>query len=333
MKFLRANLILTAASLAICCVFYPAALWAVGQGLFPSNANGSLVTAPDGRMVGSSQVAQGFTADHYFWSRPSAAGYDAAATGGSNWGANNPKLRDRAARQLGPLVRYKAGSRSAAGGRTPQADMAAWFGREPDRASAWAGEYTVAAAAWAKDGADGDTPGPNGAYVLAWAKDHPEVLTDWQKGHPSADPKPEDVVAPFFASFAKAHPGQWPSGVEGNGQKRVEPATASPEVAGWVFDLWLQDPANRDKVADLQPVPADMVTASGAGLDPHITLRNALSVYQLGRVAATRGVPADRLAAVVDELSFTPLSGLTGEPLVNVLELNLELDRRFPRQP
>ena len=80
-----------------------------------------------------------------------------------------------------------------------------------------------------------------------------------------------------------------------------------------------------------------MVTASGAGLDPHITLRNALSVYQLDRVAAKRTPPAAmprRCAKDIEELvrkqSFTPLLGLVGEPLVNVLELNVELDIAFP---
>ena len=105
------------------------------------------------------------------------------------------------------------------------------------------------------------------------------------------------------------------------------------------FDLWVSDPANREK-ADLEPVPVDMVTASGSGLDPHITVRNALSVYQLDRVARKRAAsPADfdkvkqAVAELVRAKSFTPLSGLVGEPLVNVLELNIELDKQFPLPP
>src|SRR5438445_13058471 len=54
------------------------------------------------------------------------------------------------------------------------------------------------------------------------------------------------------------------------------------------FDLWISDPANQQQAADLEPVAADMVMASGSGLDPHITLRNALSVYQLDRIAKKR---------------------------------------------
>ena len=76
--------------------------------------------------------------------------------------------------------------------------------------------------------------------------------------------------------------------------------------------------------------PGDAVTSSGSGLDPDITLRNAKSVYQLDRVAAKRGVGREQIARLLDERAFYPLGGLAGEPLVNVLEINLELDRRFP---
>lgn len=349
MKHLRANLLLGILSVVVCCVAYPLALWAFGQAVFPTRANGSLVTVkgPDGaeRTVGSSQIAQPFTSDEYFWSRPSAAGYNAAAASGSNWGANNPKLRDRVAQQLGPIVRYKTGTPSAA--RTPQQDIEAWFAAKPDRAADWAGEYSVAASNWAKTDLAKDKYGLPGEFVRAWAKDHPEVTDEWKKANPTKtdEPKPEDLVAGFFASFAKVHPGKWPAVVEakqpdGTTAKRIEPAAPDAAVHANFFDMWLQDPANKSRVGDLEPVPADMVTASGAGLDPHITLRNALSVYQLDRVAAKRTAPGGDPATTrkgIEELaerqSFTPLLGLVGEPLVNVLELNLELDARFPVSP
>ena len=101
--------------------------------------------------------------------------------------------------------------------------------------------------------------------------------------------------------------------------------------------MWLHDPANHEKVADLEPVAADMVMASGSGMDPHITLRNAQCVYQLDRVAAKRTVPGgdvektkSGIAELLRQHSFKPLSGIVGEPLVNVLEVNVELDRQFP---
>ena len=72
-------------------------------------------------------------------------------------------------------------------------------------------------------------------------------------------------------------------------------------------------------------VPVDMVTASGSGLDPDISIANALA--QVARGAAARGMSADAVRHVVDA-HITPRSfGLLGEPSVNVLELNLALDR------
>ena len=112
--------------------------------------------------------------------------------------------------------------------------------------------------------------------------------------------------------------------------KPSEPVKTGAALHAMIFDSWLSDPINREKSADLEPVPADMVTASGSGLDPHITLRNALSIYQLDRVAKVRAVSPADVANLVRTQSFVPLGGLVGEPLVNVLELNRELDRQFP---
>jgi K+-transporting ATPase ATPase C chain len=355
MTHVRANLLLLGLTLLICGAAYPLGLWALGQGAFPSAADGSLmgVKNPDGteRVIGSRHIAQPFTGDEYFWPRPSAAGYNAAAAGGSNYGANNPKLRDRVAQQLGPMVRYKKGSASVGPDpnkpRTPQRDIEAWFAAKPDRAADWAGEYSVAAANWARTDLVKDKYGLPGEFIIAWQKGHPDVMADWTKANPTKtdEPKPEDLVAFFFASFAKVHPGKWPGvvGVERPDKTKVKeigPVPSDDQIAANFFDMWLQDPANRSNAADLEPVPADMVTASGSGLDPHITLRNALGVYQLDRVAARRTAPGgdgakarDDIAELVREFAFTPLSGLAGERLVNVLELNAELDRRFPLPP
>src|SRR5690348_13145214 len=106
MSHLRANLWLVALTLLLCSVLYPLALLGVGQALFPTQANGSLIAGRDGQPIGSRLIAQNFTGDQYFQPRPSAANYNAAASGASNWGANNPKLRFRVAWQLGPIVRY-----------------------------------------------------------------------------------------------------------------------------------------------------------------------------------------------------------------------------------
>jgi K+-transporting ATPase ATPase C chain len=90
---LRASIAATLLLAVLCCGIYPAVIWAVGQGLFSYQANGSLVRV-DGKVAGSSLLAQGFTGPKYFHPRPSAAGqgYDAAASSGTNLGPTSKKL-------------------------------------------------------------------------------------------------------------------------------------------------------------------------------------------------------------------------------------------------
>src|SRR6516165_4575497 len=78
------------------------------------------------------------------------------------------------------------------------------------------------------------------------------------------------------------------------------------------------------------PIPADAVTASGSGLDPDISLASAET--QTLRVAKVRGVTLDEVAELVRQYTEGRTLGFLGEPRVNVLALNLELDRRFPRK-
>ena len=94
---LRPSLVLTVLFALLLGLAYPLALTAIGQLAFPSQANGSLLRAPDGTILGSRLLAQGFTADKYFHSRPSAAGkgYDALASSGSNLGPASQALADR----------------------------------------------------------------------------------------------------------------------------------------------------------------------------------------------------------------------------------------------
>lgn len=171
----------------ICMVFfmgiYSLIIWLPAQ-LAPGKGKGETVTA-NGKIVGWKVLGQKFTDDKYFWSRPSAVDYNAAASGGTNKGPTNP---------------------------------------------------------------------------------------DYLK-----------TVKDRIDSFLVRNPG-----------------------------------------IQKQEIPSDLVTASGAGLDPHISVQGAY--VQIKRVARTRNLPEEEIKALVEQHIEKPLLGLFGTEKVNVLQLNIDLD-------
>jgi potassium-transporting ATPase KdpC subunit len=162
-------------------------------------------------------------------------------------------------------------------------------------------------------------------------------MAEWKQANPeNPEPKPEDLAGVFFASYSQENPGTFPIAAEiqtadGKSEKALQPAKEGSDIQSLFFDLWRQDHSN----VALQQVPADMVFASGAGLDPDITLENAM--YQLDRVAAKWAVTAKmpesevrkKIVDLLRSRSVAPLGGAAGVPLVNVLEVNLALPKTF----
>lgn len=132
-------------------------------------------------------------------------------------------------------------------------------------------------------------------------------------GQPFSDPKY------FWGRPSATAPQPYNAGASsGSNQGARNPALAEA-VAARIKALRDADPE-----ATL-PVPADLVTASASGLDPHISV--AAAEYQVRRVAKARSLSPAEVKSVVARHTDAPTLGLLGEPRVNVVELNLDLDR------
>jgi K+-transporting ATPase ATPase C chain len=108
------------------------------------------------------------------------------------------------------------------------------------------------------------------------------------------------------------------SASSGSNQGPLNPALTDA-VKSRIEALRAADPGNT------KSVPIDLVTASASGLDPHIS--QAAAVYQVARVAKVRGLAVEKVQALVDAQTEAPLFGFLGEPRVNVLLLNLAVDK------
>lgn len=95
-----------------------------------------------------------------------------------------------------------------------------------------------------------------------------------------------------------------------------------------LIDRVKQDVATLHAENPNQPVPIDLVTTSASGFDPHIS--PAAADFQVPRIAKDRGITVEQLRALIAKHTEGRQFGFLGEPRVNVLELNLELDERFP---
>jgi K+-transporting ATPase ATPase C chain len=182
-KYILQSLRLTAVLMVLLCVIYPLIV-AFAGGFSKGNGGGEKVTK-NGKVVGYARLGQSFTKPEYFWGRPSAVGYNAAGSAGSNKGPSNADYLKQVSDRIDTLLKYNPGLRKA-------------------------------------------------------------------------------------------------------------------------------------------DIPADMVTASGSGLDPNISEQGA--IIQIKRIAAARNVDEKRVAELVVQNTQGPLLGLLGPTSINVLQLNLALD-------
>jgi K+-transporting ATPase ATPase C chain len=152
----------------------------------------------------------------------------------------------------------------------------------------------------------------NGSVIVAGGKPVGSTLI----GQPFDDPK-------YFWGRPSATSPQAYNGASstGSNQGPTNPALIDA-VKQRIAALHVADPDNT------APIPVDLVTASGSGLDPEIS--PAAARYQLARVAHLRHMDVAQVQTLVDKATSNRTFGLLGEPRVNVLELNLLLDRRWP---
>jgi len=291
---LRALLVLT----VITGLAYPLLIWLVAQipGLH-EKAEGSILTA-NGRAIGSRLIGQSFTdaggnpVPKYFQSRPSAAGsgYDPTSSGASNLGPES--IVDVPA----DPAQLKAGKSASDAGFKPSLLTAV---------------CTRSAAVGELEGVSGARPfctggGAGAVLSVIGPRDARGNVT-----HPVRVISVNEPCAATQATFLASYEGV-----------RVACSRYGENYStGQIVPIRGGAPAN-------PAVPADAVTASGSGLDPDIS--SAYANIQVARVARARHVSTGQIRAVVAQHRSGRALGFLGEPTVNVLLLNLDLDRRYP---
>lgn len=299
---LRALIVLT----VITGIAYPLAVWGVAflPGLH-DKAEGSIVSSADGKIVGSKLIGQGFVDKNgnalkqYFQARPSNAGangWDPTATGGSNLGPESVQ-------DILPDPKLVAANKP-----DPKA-----------KSSLLTTVCSRSAAVGTLEGVDGSRPFCTSGGVGAVLSVIGPREKNGRVAHPtkvvsvneecSTDPK--NPTKPFIDTYL---------GV------KVECAQFQQDYSlgyqeGQIVPIRGNAPAN-------PTVPADAVTADFSGLDPHIS--PAYAHLQAARVAKTRGISVDEVNKAISDNESGRTLGFMGEPTVNVLTLNLELDKNYP---
>jgi K+-transporting ATPase ATPase C chain len=162
-----------------------------------------------------------------------------------------------------------------------------------------------------------------------------QILFPWRANGSLVIDEKGEVVGSELIAQGFANPGYLQPRPSAAGEKGYDAASSSGSNLGPTSKK-LQDRI-KDDLKRLKeenpdaagPVPADLVTASGSGLDPHVSPEGAL--WQVPRIAKARGVAPDRVKAVIDANVEGRTFGILGEPRVNVLLVNLALDRQFGR--
>jgi K+-transporting ATPase ATPase C chain len=151
----------------------------------------------------------------------------------------------------------------------------------------------------------------NGSLIMKDGK----VVGSKLIGQPFEDPKH------FWGRLSATTPAAYNAGASTGSNLGPTNEALTKAAQARIDALRAADPGNQ------APIPVDLVTASGSGLDPHIS--PAAAAYQLPRVARARGMSEDAVRALVAANTEDRSFGVLGEPRVNVLLLNLALDRQF----